>query len=154
MTLYEVVDALPSHIDPIASRIRQADLEECWAGGALTIRDALAMSLSTASLARTWLVDGVPGAMGGIGSWVPGIGRIWLLTTDLVEGHQKEFLRASFKEFRAARADYEYLSNFVMASNDRAIQWLRHLGFVFGDAQFHGPMCKMFYHFYWQKENL
>lgn len=147
---YDIVPATAEHIDAIAETIRQADCDECWAGGAMTARDALKLSLAGADLALTWSVDGVPAAIGGI------TGRresatIWLLTTDLVDVHRRQFLADSRMAFDAAKRDYDLLFNFVDVRNRRAIRWLKWLGFTIEAPQPYGPFGNLFHFFWWRR---
>ncbi len=147
---YDIVPAAAEHIEPIAAAIRQADCNECWAAGAMTARDALRMSLDGAALARTWLVDGQPAAMGGI-SGERESASIWLLTTDLVEQHRRRFLADSRRSLDAVKDDYELLFNFVDVRNRRTIRWLKWLGFTIEEPRPYGPLGMPFHFFYWRR---
>jgi hypothetical protein len=151
MTEYEIIDAEADHIEAIAREVRQADVNECWNALAMPIRDALAMSLAGAAVARVGMADGVPIVMYGVN----GDGRdgqIWLVATDLLNQHQKTFLRYSRIELADFQTRYDLLANYVDMRNKRAIRWLRWLGFEFGDAVRYGPFGKWFYPFWAVKE--
>lgn len=150
ITHYEIIPADPSHIEAIANNVRQADCDECWSAGLVTVRTALEISLEHATLARTWLVDGVPAAMGGITGMRDGA-TIWLITTELVETHRRAFVVHALAAFQKERAGFDLLYNFVDARNRRAIQWLRWMGFTLDDAKPYGPMGQPFHFFWWRR---
>jgi hypothetical protein len=147
---YEVIAARREHVEAIARAVRQADCNECWAAGAVTVRTALDLSLDGAALARTWLVDGAPAALGGITGGTEAA-TIWLITTDLVDRNRRAFLQHSLAEFAAVKDRYELLYNFVDARNRRAIAWLKWLGFTVDPPKPYGPFGKPFYFFYWRQ---
>jgi hypothetical protein len=152
MTDYDIVDADASHIEAIARHVRQADVNECWNALALPIRDALAISLSGATIARIGRAGGVPIVMYGVTEVDERKGQIWLVATDMLHDHQKGFLRHSRLELADFQARYDRLENHVDMRNKRAVRWLRWLGFEFDDAVRYGPMGKWFYPFWWSKE--
>jgi len=144
---YAVIDAAPEHIPAIAAGCRQADIDEVWNAAALTVTDALRISLKTAALARTWLIDGVPAAIGGVSKVGVGQGVIWLITTDLLDHHQRAFLAESRRELEQVREGYDLLYNFVDARNTRAIRWLQWLNFEMGPEIPYGVFRKPFRYF-------
>lgn len=142
---YQVVDTLPGHVDAVIRNIRQADVDEIWASAAILPRDALYISLKCAEVSRTWLIDGCPAAIGGVG--VGGV--IWLITTDLVERHQRQFLAESHREMEKVKLNYERLFNFVDVRNLRAIRWLQWMGFTMSKPIRYGVFRKLFLYFEW-----
>jgi hypothetical protein len=150
MSTYEVIDAKPEHVDAIARNVRQADIDEVWSAGAITITDGLKLSLENAAVARTWLIDGVPAALGGITKISDGYGIIWLITTDLVERHQRRFLVEARHELARVKDYYRVLFNWVDVRNARAIKWLQRMGFSMSEPRPHGVFRKPFHYFEWR----
>lgn len=62
-----------------------------------------------------------------------GIGAPWLLGTDAVEKHQRQFLRRSLEWRSELLKRYLILRNFVHAENKVSIRWLKWLGFELSD---------------------
>jgi ribosomal protein S18 acetylase RimI-like enzyme len=126
-----ILAARPTHVFPIATRMRSADRSECAAMGH-TPRQALRAGLATSSLAWTALVDGRPEAMFGlvVTSALGGEGRPWMLGSDAIYAHPRAMLRRG-PRFLAAMFDATArLSNLVAADNARAIRLLRRWGFT------------------------
>lgn len=149
---YDIVTATVDHIEPIANNCRQADMNECWAIAALTIREALMRSLATADEALVGRANEEPGVMYGVTSGGDRIGQIWLISTYLVDQHQRAFLERSRLEFARFKAQYDRLFNFVDVRNKKAIRWLRWLGFTVDGPINYGLFGQPFYYFYWEKE--
>jgi hypothetical protein len=145
MSRYQVVTAAPDHIGVLALKLRQADRNEVWLAGAMTAQDALSMSMINADYARVWLVDGEPAAMGGVTYSHDDCALIWLMGTDLIRHHRREFLRASKRAVDEARRKYRVLYNWVSADNRAAIGWLKWLDFTVNAPApfglFHRPCC-------------
>lgn len=151
---FQVVPAAPEHIGPIAANLRQADRNELWAVAALLPDDALRLSLAAPGVARTWLIDGEPAAMGGISDGPErGHGVVWLLGTDAIDRHARAFLIESRRQFEAARSAYDFVFNWVDARNVRSLRWLRWLGFEICAPQPYGILCMPFSYFFWSAQN-
>lgn len=98
----------------------------------LTPLQALHASLKR-SQAATVIVEGRPEIMFGVSpiNVLAGVGGVWMLGTDVVVEHQKEFLRYS-AEWRAKLfVGYSVLVNFVSVDNHASIRWLKWLGAEF-----------------------
>lgn len=146
---YEIIDAQDEHLEPIAQDIRQADVDECWAGGAMTVRDALKLSMISASVARTALINGVPAAIFGVTS----LGCIWMLGTNVLNYHRKAILYYSKVEIEPLKKNFDVLYNFVDARHKHSIHWLNWLGFKSMGPMPHGPLGYPFYYF-WRENNI
>jgi hypothetical protein len=125
------IPASSEHIGTIAERMREADRLEVYAASGKAPEEALAFSLRKSSIARTWVIDGRPEMMFGVGDLnvLAGVGAPWLLGTDAVLAHQMEFLRQSRKWRNQLLRRYSTLNNFVDVRNDVSVRWLRWLGF-------------------------
>jgi len=119
--------------------MREADRLEVHAAAGKTPGQALAFSLRKSSFARTWIVDGRPELMFGVGDLnvLAGSGAPWLLGTDVVLAHQTEFLRSSLEWRGQLLRRYSILRNFVDARNEVSVRWLRWLGFSLSDPVEH-----------------
>jgi hypothetical protein len=134
--MIEIVPARPSHVDSIASRMREIDQVECLALG-MTPKDALLRGLMGATVVWTALVDGKPEAMFGAAplSTIDGRGLVWFLGTDAVDYHGKSMVRLGWRYTQALHDHFPILENFVHAHNDMAIRWLARLGYAVGSVE-------------------
>lgn len=146
--MYETVPASVAHIPDLVRDARQADIEECWAAGAIPFSTALEFSIAVSEWSKTWLVNGVPAAMGGI--CVGGL--VWILGTNLVDRHARAFLAQTNKEFLDVKAMHPILFNFVDVRNRRAVRWIKWLGFEMQGPIPYGPFKKPFYRFEWRRK--
>lgn len=148
-----IVDAELSHIPFIAQTARQPDIEECWKLGATVISEALRASLLSAEVARTWLVNNYPAAMGGVRRLEDGGGIVWLLSSDIVEHYPRRFLVRTKVEFERAQKQYKYLFNYISVDDRRYINWLRWMGFYLYAPEPYGPFRQLCSKFEWRKLN-
>lgn len=135
MTTVEVVPARACHIRSIARRMRQADRDEIAASSGSTPFRALAFSLRKSDRAWTALIDGQPEIMFGVGqiNVLAGVGAPWLLGTDAVDVHRRQFLRRSVSFRDQLLARYPVMRNFVDERNRTSVRWLKWLGAKFSD---------------------
>lgn len=131
----QIVKARPAHVRTIAKRMREADRIEVHAASGKTPGQALAFSLRKSSIAMTWIIDGRPELMFGVGDLniLAGVGAPWLLGTDAVLSHQMEFLRSSVEWRNKLFERYSTLKNFVDVRNEVSVRWLKWLGFSLSD---------------------
>jgi hypothetical protein len=131
--MIEIITARPTHIGPIATRMRDIDRMEC-AAVCHSPKDALRQGLMTSSVVWTALIDGRPEAMFGAVpiSEINGKARIWLLMTDKAAEQQVALVRLGWKFTMACHVHYPILENYVHARNDVAIRWLSRLGYAVG----------------------
>lgn len=145
----KVVLARMEHAVAMAPRMRAADAAECWALARLSPLEALRESLDSATYAWTWLVDGEPACIFGVGtrSLIGNAGTPWLLSTDLVAQHRMTFVRGSRPYLALMRGAFPCLENFVDARYETCVRWLKRLGFVVHDAEPMGPCGELFHRF-------
>lgn len=149
---YEVVEASREHVVPIAMRLRQSDINEIWAASALLPVPGMLASLEGSTVARTWLIDGIPVAMGGIKPWPddPNRGLIWFLASTEIMRHKWRFIVESRAEFIERRQAFAYLHNWVDERDRQAVRWLKWLGFHVEPPAPHGVFGKRF-HYFWRE---
>lgn len=131
-----LVRASPAHVGRIATRMRDADKEECAALG-MTPKGALRKSLTASVLAYTAKIDGRPEGMFGVtpGNTLEGIGHPWLLATDAAFDCARQLLTAGPGLIALMHRRFRRLENMVSAENERAIRMLGRWGFEIGDEQ-------------------
>lgn len=129
--MIEVVAARPTHIGPIATKMRAVDVQECLFVKQ-TPKEALRHGLQTSETCWTVLLDGKPVAMFGVvpTSVIEGRGRVWMLMTNAAMTKRRAILRLGHRYTEALQRHYRILDNYVHADNDAAIRWLSRLGFV------------------------
>lgn len=145
----EVVPAEWAHVDELAETMRQADVDEIWASSYSTPQSALSCAMRSSLQVWTGLIDGQVACMFGVvpQSMMGGTGFAWMLGSDLVERHQKLFLRRCRENVRMMAEQFDYLHNYVDDRNVKAIRWLKWLGFEMGDPEPFGVLGLPFRHF-------
>lgn len=129
--MIEIVPASPSHVGPIASRLREIDRLECLGHSP---KQALRIGVMASAIAWTAKIDGRPEAMFGVTtiSLMEGRGRVWLLMTEDAAKQHRALVRLGRLYTEALHRHYTILENVVHARNDKAIRWLARLGFAIG----------------------
>lgn len=146
---YEVVDATTDHVVPLAFHLRQSDINEIWAASALLPVQGILESIKGSTVARTWLINGLPVAMGGIKPWPSAEqGLIWFLATNEILRHKFKFIIESRREFIEKRSNFSMVHNWVDDRDKQAIRWLRWLGFHMEEPRPHGVFGKPFRYFW------
>lgn len=131
--MIEIVPARACHLRRLAEVMRQADRDEIEARSGRTPLGALMGSYRASSMCRVVLIDGKPEVIFGVGTLnvLAGVGSPWLLGSDAVWQHRKEFMRQSRVWLRQLSARYQVLRNVVDCRNAASIRWLGWLGFRF-----------------------
>jgi hypothetical protein len=145
----EIVTAELKHITAIVDNVRDADREEFWALARITPKECLMQSFHLSRMAWTGLIDGQPVCMYGVvqSSLLGGVGRPWMVGTDLLDKHQMVFLRRCREQVRIMQMCFGRLENHVYVRNTKAIQWLKWLGFSFSEPELMGPFDMPFIRF-------
>ena len=138
------IPASPAHVGRIATRMREADREECAAFGR-TPKEALRLGLRASVNAMTAVLDGRPEAMIGLTpvNALEGVGRPWMLATDAALHCARELITLGPPIIEAMHRRFTRLENYVSISNRRAIRMLEAWGFrieeetmTFGGVEF------------------
>lgn len=150
----KVVPASFSHVPFLSEAARQVDMDECWQMGVIPFRTALEVSLQTSGVAKTWVVNDMPAAIGGIRPIENDEireGCIWLLGTTLIDSYPRRFSTRALVEFERAQQDYDLLWNYISVQNTKYIRWLRWAGFDFSEPIPYGFFRKPFHRFEWRR---
>lgn len=126
-----VVAAEDHHLVHVAANLREADRQEAEASGEHDVLEVFRMGTERG---RTWAVltpEGEACLVGGVVPDGPSMGLVWMMGTDAIMKHRKEFVRRSRSYVDALHQIHPILTNMVHAKNRRHIQWLRWAGFVF-----------------------
>ena len=134
----------------LAPNLRQADKDEVWASHGLGPLEALQFSFLLSEEANTIISDNED-IIGMFGVTKHGdIGIPWLLMSDDIyqPSHVRQFVPTSKKWVNQVQERYKILVNYVAQDNDKAIKWLRLLGFTFISLEEnYGVNPKPFYEF-------
>jgi hypothetical protein len=127
--MIEIQRARPTHVGPIANRMREIDKLEVSVAG-MTPKNALRHGIMYGD-AYTILVDGRPEGMFGVltASLMGGEGRIWALFTDEAAKHPRQFLVLGPRVIAEVTRGFRRLTNYVHRDNLLAIRWLIKMGF-------------------------
>lgn len=121
------------HAEELAPRMREADRLECLASTGHDPLGALLLSLDLSRVACVALFDGEVGALFGVADGVqPQTGIVWMLTSDVVDEHWREFARRTRCELDVLNTQWQHLYNFVDARHTKALRWARWAGFGIG----------------------
>lgn len=129
---YEIRSAGVQDVNYIADNIREADRQELWAASHLTPFQALKISfLISRDIVFVGTADDVPVCMYGVKppSMLGNKAVPWLIGTEDVPLHSREFLRRSREVVEEFSERFPYMENFVDARNEDAVRWLQWLGF-------------------------
>lgn len=155
----EVVPATVEHARALAPRMRAADVAEILAASGSTPLEALLEGVAKSEVAATALFNGEVACMWGVvplrESVIAGrIGAGWLLTSDLVERHPREFWRGCRRELLRLFGLYDQLINAIDARHVQALRWGRRLGFRLEEPTVFGSDGLPFCWFRVRKEDL
>lgn len=142
-----IIPATLDHVDTIARRMREADRVEIAAASGRSPHDALAFSLEKSAHAWTVTIDGRPEIMFGVGdiNILAGVGAVWLLGTDAVAVHYREFLRQTGAIRDQLLTRYQVLRNFVHDGNRVSVRWLRWMGASLSEpVEMNGHLFRLF----------
>lgn len=144
--MIEIVPARPSHIGPIATRLRDIDRLECAVFGH-SPKVALRRGLQASALAWTAIIDGRPEAMFGAStiSLIYSTGCPWMLMTDVAVKQHQALVRLGHIYTAAMHRHYDVLQNYIHADNVKSIRWLSRLGYAIGPVDvFNGQPMRPF----------
>jgi len=146
-----VTDATYEHVDELAPRLRQADLDEVWASHHLSGYHALKLSLGMSDPAFSIIHNDKVIAIFGAAPFTDGGASPWLLGSDEIRDIWLPFVRHSRYFVQLMLDRYGYLENYVDARNVLSIAWLKFCGFKFEPAATYGVERLPFHRFWMEK---
>jgi hypothetical protein len=130
----QVVAATWEYGAAVAANMRPADAAEVWALARHSPAEAVRRSLEIPGEAYAFLAGDEPLAVFGCAETeVAEVGSPWLLGAEGVDRHARKFLELGRSYVAHWAHEYTDLYNVVDARNERSIDWLGRLGFVFDD---------------------
>ena len=143
------------HACYVAANIRKADEKELWDSMLMKPKEALQKSLETSDFISTGYINNeIVGIFGLVRvSLISNKGRPWMISTTALDNKKywKDFQKIGKVVIVAMLQLFPYLENYVEASNDRSVKWLKVLGFQFDEPQRMGPLAKPFMRFWMQR---
>ena len=143
-----IAPAEECNLDDMAPRMREADVLEIYSSHLIRPFDALMEGFASGpcwvalSGGRTLCAFGVA-----VASISTGTANPWMLGTDEIEAHAREFLVKGKKIVDGWAGTYPVLFNYVDARNKKAIRWLRWLGFSLYEPEPYGALGMPFHRF-------
>ena len=123
----ELKDALE-----LAPKIRKGDRQEIMASNGATPLEALVIPFTEKGKIYSIIgtkSEGVIGMFGSVPSKEKGYGVVWLLSSEDLFKHLKQFIKECPKWVADMSKDYEHVYNFVDERNWKSLKWLQFLGF-------------------------
>lgn len=144
----EVVPARIEHVYALAATLRDDDRDEIEAAG-LDVRRTLRESFRDSILRYTALVDGEIAAMWGLGgSMIAEVGYPWLLTAPPSERLPQTYVKLAARNVAMMQSYRPRLENHVAARYQRAIRFVKLLGFTVEPAAPYGAKGALFHRFW------
>lgn len=131
--------------------LRKDDVEEVHAtlGPEVDIEKTLIQCLRDSDAAwSAFTPEGMVGVLFGVRTMSTGAGCIWLLGSDAINAHYREFLRQCRPIIADLNKRWPVLWNLVYANNPQRLRWIRWVGCEL--VRFHpewGPMKAPFFEF-------
>jgi hypothetical protein len=144
---YEVRDATHQDAVVISKELRAIDAQEIRAITGGEPLPSVTESFDTSTVCRVGLADGAYVCIYGVCG--QGVGRIWMLGTDLLEEHSQRFLRLNSDELERISQGYHRLENWCDARNAKTLSWLAWLGFTIEPPMMYGVEGLPF-HYFWK----
>jgi len=125
--------SIPSDVERLAPRLRDADVQEALASGVSSPLEALQLSYRWSKVCLTVVSeDDEPEMMMGVcATSDPMIGGIWLLSSDIITEKPLTFTKQAKRWLQFFYGLYPVLTNAVDARNEVHIKWLKMMGFHF-----------------------
>ncbi|MFU8927754.1 DUF2833 domain-containing protein [Acinetobacter puyangensis] len=146
MTNIEIRKPTQRDIRILVENMRPADQEELKAYFNDNYQWSIATSVKYSKDTWAVVVNGKLLFICGVGltSLIGKVGCPWLLGTTYIEQYPKEFLKQSTKILQEVMQDYAVLSNHVYGKNEKAIKFLKRIGFIVGEPEKYGANGELF----------
>lgn len=140
-----VGDAKLRHVGMISARLRDADREEIMALYG-DCRKAIRYCFMVSCIRRVAFVDEEIAAMWGVtGTLLSPIANVWLVTTPAIERIPFSFAREARRELAEIMETHDVVRGHVFAGYERAIRFMRLLGFDVAAPEPQGREGAMFH---------
>lgn len=139
----------------LAPNLRAADVAEVAAASGSTPLEALENGVRHSDLPRVILDAQGPIAIFGAVVFDDNGASPWLLGSDRIQEHRREFLERSRHYFARLRAPFLYLANYIDERNTLHVRWIKWLGFtIAGRVPDYGAERRPFLFFEWRRPSV
>lgn len=140
-----IAEAKIGHAGMIARRLRAADREEILALYG-DCRKAIRHCFMVSCIRRVAFVDGEIAAMWGVtGTLLSQTANVWLVTTPAIERIPFSFAKEARRELAEFMETREAVRGHVFAGYERAVRFMKMMGFSVGPPEPHGRTGEMFH---------
>jgi len=147
-----IVPGTTQHCRELSLNLRHGDRAEILAVG-MSPGKALLNSFGSSHICEAAIVGGEVAAMWGVcGCFLSNKGIPWLLTSPIVERYRIHLFRGAREFIGRCSEEFSILENYVDASYERAIYFLKCLGFQIGEEIPMGPFNAPFRRFYMSQD--
>lgn len=116
----------------LAPKVRKGDRQEIMASDGVSPLEALVIPFTQQGKIYSIIgekSEGVIGMFGSVPSKEKGYGVVWLLSSEHLFKHTKQFIKECPKWIDDMSKGYEHVYNFVDERNWKSLKWLQFLGF-------------------------
>ena len=142
-----MIEIRPANIeDALHINVRECDVREIWRTSLSDPNIAIRRSIIASRDVWTALWDGEIMAVFGVAdkSVVNKVGSPWLLASDLLLEHKREFITNTKIYMEEVKQGYDLLTNYIDDDNKITQIWLEYLGFTLEDPVPYGAIGKPF----------
>lgn len=134
----------------IAETMREHDRREIWLAARETPLSSLQKGVKISDRIAMLVIDDEPCSIFGlvVNDILTGHGTPWLLSSESILNHKREFLLQSPVVLDEMLNMCETLVNYVHVENEFSIRWLNRIGFVLDDPSPYGACGAMFHKFH------
>lgn len=145
-----MINIRPANIEDADNiNVREVDVREIWRTSLSDPNRAVKRSIMASREAWTALWDGEIMAIFGVCdlSVLNRVGTPWLIGSDLLLEHKKEFLKYTIEYMEKVKYGYSKLVNYIDDENEVTKHWLKWLGFKLEEPLPYGAIGKKFRRF-------
>jgi hypothetical protein len=130
--MYEFIPATEDHVQPLIDNINPDIAREMKLLKDIPLKKSVSSCISRSSEAWTALYNGEVICIFGIRckSLLSRTAYPWLLTTNLVKDHKRNFLKGAKISINKWLESYDVLENYIPAGLDKLVRWVEWAGFV------------------------
>jgi hypothetical protein len=114
----------------LASRLKQADVDEVLAAEGVDPLEAIRLSVGLSQRAEAIVVDGRVEGVWGLAEAAPDHGVPWMLSSETLVEDARQLVREGRRIVEECLAIYPVLSNWVDCRNAASLNWLQRIGFA------------------------
>lgn len=129
MTTFEIVDARPYHCGSMSRGLRH-DHRQILMQMGVNVHGDMRSTFDASMLARTFMIDGVPAAIGGVvGSIASSDGMVWFAIRESAVGHWYRLARLAQRQIEEIMRTKTKLTTVVLKDDKASVRLAYFLGF-------------------------